>query len=91
MTTEALAALKAYCHVDHDDDDALLTSLHGAAVSYLDNAGICAAEAPAELYTLAIHVLVLEWYNGEGINSGVSIGARQIINQLKLSAATACE
>lgn len=91
MTAEELVALKAYCHVDHDDDDALLTSLHRAAVDYLRNAGISTAEAPPDLYALTTHCLVLEWYNGEGLNSGVSIGVRKLINQLKLSAAAACE
>lgn len=88
MTGEQLTALKRYCHVDHDEDDALLVQLYAAAVEYLSNAGI--PPLPTALYKLAAHALVLEWYDAEGISASVSVGVRAIINQLKLSAVGGC-
>ena len=84
MTGEQLTALKRYCHVDHDEDDALLVQLYAAAVEYLTNAGI--PPLPTALYKLAAHALVLEWYDGAPIGT-VTVGLRQLINQQKLSTA----
>lgn len=84
MDEAVLAALKAHCRVDHDDDDALLESYYSAAIHYLEGAGVEMPESP--LYELAVKGLVAGWYDGEEFNSGVTVGTRQIINQLKLSA-----
>lgn len=83
MDPAALARLKAYLHVDHDEDDALLTSLYASAAAYLANAGIPPCTSP--LYECAAYGLVLEWYDGGTTSSAVTVGLRQIINQLKLT------
>lgn len=82
MDPAALARLKAYLHVDHDEDDALLTSLYASAAAYLANAGIPPCTSP--LYECAAYGLVLEWYDGGTTSGAVTVGLRQIINQLKL-------
>lgn len=83
MDPTALARLKAYLHVDHDEDDALLTSLYASAAAYLANAGIPPCTSP--LYECAAYGLVLEWYDGGTTSGAVTVGLRQIINQLKLT------
>lgn len=83
MTGEQLTALKRYCHVDHDEDDALLSDLYAAAVAYLSNAGV--KPQSTALYDFAVNAIVLEWYDAEGISASVSLGVRTIITQLKLS------
>lgn len=84
MTAEKLAALKAHMHVDHDEDDGQITSLYHAAKAYLLGAGIAPSES--ELYELAAASLTNEWYDGGGTSAPLSVGLRQIINQLKLEA-----
>lgn len=83
MDPAALARLKAYLHVDHDEDDALLTSLYASAAAYLANSGIPPCTSP--LYECAAYGLVLEWYDGGTTSGAVTVGLRQIINQLKLT------
>lgn len=83
MDSAALARLKAYLHVDHDEDDTLLTSLYASAVAYLANAGIPSGTSP--LYERAAFGLVLEWYDGGTTSGAITVGLRQIINQLKLT------
>lgn len=83
MSEEQRAALKAYCRIDHDDDDALLDALWRGAVEYLGGESRYMPDNP--LYITAIHGIVNEWYSGEGMSSGVAVGLRQIVNQLKLS------
>lgn len=83
MDPAALARLKAYLHVDHEEDDALLTSLYVSAAAYLANAGIPPCTSP--LYERAAYGLVLEWYDGGTTSGAVTVGLRQIINQLKLT------
>lgn len=82
MDTDTLALLKKHCHIDHDDDDAQLTMLYGTAVEYLADAGISMADT--DKYRLAAFSLVLEWYDA-GQTGTVTVGLRQLINQLKLS------
>lgn len=86
ITDERLAELKAYCRVDHGDDDLLLSSLYFGAIAYLAGAGVERNESDA-LYNLTVNTLVLEWYDGEGIGSGVTVGIRKMIQQMKLGAA----
>lgn len=83
MDEATLTALKAHCHVDHDDDDEQLRFLYGAAVEYLAGAGI---DAGGEKYQFTAFSLVLEWYDGAPIGT-VTVGLRQLINQQKLSTA----
>lgn len=83
MDAATLALLKKHCHIDHDDDDAQLTMLYGAAVEYLADAGIAMAET--DRYRLAAFSLVLEWYDAGQVGA-VTVGLRQLINQLKLGA-----
>lgn len=83
MDSDALARLKAYLHMDHSEDDTLLSSLYASAVAYLGNAGIPLRESP--LYELAAFGLVLEWYDSGTTNGAITVGLRQIINQLKLT------
>ena len=80
MNEQTLAALKAHCHVDHDDDDVQLSMLYLAAVAYLYGAGI--VNNGSELFKLAAFSLVLEWYDAGQVGA-VTVGLRQIINQLK--------
>ncbi|MBE6984313.1 MAG: hypothetical protein E7434_01625 [Ruminococcaceae bacterium] len=84
MDPEILLRLKAHCRVDFDDDDLLLGLLYQAAVRYLERAGIAEAVEDEE-YLLAAFSLVLEWYEA-GSTVNVTIGTRQLINQLKLDA-----
>lgn len=85
MTNAAtLAAVKRHCRVDHNDDDALLTSYCDAAALYLEGAGVACSDSP--LYLLALQCIVAGWYDGEEFSSGVSVGTRQIIAQLKMAA-----
>lgn len=83
MDEATLKALKAHCHVDHDDDDDQLWFLYGAAVAYLAGAGIDAGTEEAKFTAFS---LVLEWYDGAPIGT-VTVGLRQLINQQKLSTA----
>lgn len=83
MDSAALARLKAYLHIDHDEDDTLLTSLYASAAAYLANAGIPSGTSP--LYEQAAFGLVLEWYDDGATSGAITVGLRQIINQLKLT------
>ncbi len=81
MDAETLKALKAFGHVDYDDDDAELTRLYRAAVAYLDGAGIPADGS--ELHQQAAFLVTMEWYDAGQVGP-VTVGTRQLINQLKL-------
>ena len=80
MDAETLKALKSFGIVDHDDDDDKLTSLYRAAVEYLDGAGIPADGS--ELHQQAAFLITMEWYDAGQVGA-VTVGLRQIINQLK--------
>lgn len=84
MSAEQLKALKAYCHIDHDDDDELLGTLWDAAVEYLG--GTACYMPDNAVYIRAVHGIVNEWYSGEALNSGVVVGLKQLVTQLKMSA-----
>lgn len=86
MDADRLQELKAYMHVDHDLDDAKITRLWGAAVGYLEGAGI--PQDGSDLVWLATAGLTLHWYDhpeAEGTDTGILLGLRNIINQLKLN------
>ena len=83
MDAATLKALKAHCHVDHDDDDDKLRFFYGAAVEYLSGAGI---DEGSEKYRFTAFSMVNEWYDGAPIGT-VTVGLRQLINQQKLNTA----
>ena len=83
MDAATLKALKAHCHVDHDDDDEQLRFLYGVAVEYLAGAGI---DTGGEKYQFTAFSMVNEWYDGAPIGT-VTVGLRQLINQQKLNTA----
>ena len=82
---QMMEALRAHCHIDHNYDDTQLQMLYGAATDYLSKAGIPYPEQgqSVDQYQLTAFSLVLEWYEGAAVGS-VTIGLRQLINQLKL-------
>ena len=95
LTDERRAALLAYCRIDELDagEAALLESLYGAAVAYMEQAGV---SEPAEgtprrdQYDLAVNYLVLNSYDQrETAVSGTIVSEnpafRRIMNQLKLT------
>lgn len=85
MTDEVLRELKLYMHVYHDDDDALIKRTWGAAVEYLENAGI--SQDDTSLVWLATAGLTLHWYENPGFtgtDTSMPVGVRTAINQLKL-------
>ena len=95
LTDERRAALLAYCRIDELDagEAALLESLYGAAVAYMEQAGV---SEPAEgtprraQYDLAVNYLVLNSYDQrDPIVTGTIVeenpAFRRIMNQLKLT------
>ena len=86
MDPETLSLLKAHCRIDHNEDDRYLTMLYRSAVSYLNGAGV--SESDSEKYGLTAFSLVLEWFDG-GVTGNLTIGLRNLINQLKIEAVTA--
>lgn len=90
LDAQRLADLKAYLNVEGSADDALICQLFGAAVEYLEGAGI-PPSGDSHLYDLAVNALVLSYYDDlrlSGEDPGrraEAPGLRRIINQLKLS------
>lgn len=95
LTDERRAALLAYCRIDELDagEAALLESLYGAAVAYMEQAGV---SEPAEgtprraQYDLAVNYLVLNSYDQrDPIVTGTIVADnpafRRVLNQLKLT------
>ena len=95
LTAKRKAALLAYCRIDELDagEDALLESLYGAAVSYMEQAGVSEPKdgTPRRAqYDLAVNYLVLNSYDQrETAVSGTIVSEnpafRRIMNQLKLT------
>lgn len=95
LKAERKAALLAYCRIDELDagEAALLESLYGAAVAYMEQAGV---SEPAEgtprraQYDLAVNYLVLNSYDQrDPIVTGTIVADnpafRRVLNQLKLT------
>lgn len=78
MPADDLKRLKQYLHVDHDDDDALITTLWNTANRYLQRGGALTGD-PDDSW-LAAAGLVLQWYDGTAMPDGI----QRLINQLKL-------
>lgn len=85
-----LEAVKGYCRVDGDEDDALILSLIDAAKGYLDGAGIPEPEADNPRYLLCVNAIVLEFYDHRGMTERVTPsaipGLANMVVQLKLEA-----
>ena len=75
--TRGLAELKAYMHVDHDEDDALIESIFNAQSSYLRKNGI---DPESDEGWLAAAGLTLQIYDGTPLQPGI----QTLINSLKL-------
>lgn len=86
MTDAELKELKLYMHVYHDDDDTVIKRTWGAAVEYLEGAGI--SQDGRNLVWLATAGLTLHWYENPaftGTDTSMPVGVRTAINQLKLT------
>lgn len=85
-----LEEIKAYCRIDTDAEDGLLTTLREAAVGYLSAAGVDAPEDVDSRYNLCLMAKVLELYDVRGETSQVALhespAFRALLNQLKLEA-----
>lgn len=86
-----LEAVKTYCRIDTDDDDALLAALVDVAVDYLNGAGVPDTMSDSPKYIHAVKAQVLELYDHRGMTESVQLsaipGLQNIIVQLKLEAA----
>lgn len=86
MDKDALRELKLFMHVDHDDDDSKIPRIWGAAVEYLEGAGI--QQDGTHLVWLVTASLTLHWYDHPeftGTDIGMPSGVRFGLNQLKLN------
>lgn len=85
-----LAAVKAYCRIDTEDDDDLILSLIDVATDYLAGAGIPDDMADNPKYVHCIKAQVLELYDHRGMTESVQLsaipGLQNVIVQLKLEA-----
>lgn len=77
MDAADLKLLKQYMHVDHDDDDALITKLWTAHTTRLAKNGI---PSDSDDGWLAAAGLTLQSYDGTPLLPGI----QQLINGLKL-------
>ena len=85
MENNILYTIKEYLRIDEDFEDALIETLIKSAETYLSNSGVNISYE-VELYSLAIKMIVLHWYeNREVIGSSdkVPFGLDNIIFQLK--------
>lgn len=87
ITPERLQAAKNYMRVDFPQDDALITALLCAADEYLFNAGVRRDDEP-QMYDLIAWDMTLRAYENRGgeNTAPMSLTARYMLNQLKLSA-----
>ena len=89
VSTDRLAACKAYMRVDGDEEDTLIALLLAGAVEYLTGAGIYRTADNAARYDLVVHGLTLYHYDHRdavGAEAEMPRGLRPVINQLKLDA-----
>lgn len=84
-----LQELKDFARIDHDDDDALVTSLGTAAKEYVETAtGKTFADPMPERAKLAIKALTVHWYDHRepvvvGQVSQVPAHIKSLIHQLR--------
>lgn len=85
-----LDSVKAYCKIDFDTGDDLVSEFMAAAQEYLEGAGVLASVPPKPLYSLAVKAMVLEMYDHRGMTAAQAAaaipGMRNTITQLKLTA-----
>lgn len=89
------AALMAYCRIDalEPGEESLLETLYGAAVAYMDQAGVSEPKEGTprrSQYDLAVNYLVLDAYDQRDTFVTGTIVAdnpafRRLLNQLKLT------
>ena len=85
MENNILYTIKEYLRIDEDFEDALIETLIKSAETYLSNSGV-SISYEVELYSLAIKMIVLHWYENReviGIGNKVPFGLDNIIFQLK--------
>ena len=95
LTAKRKQELLAYCRIDDLDagEESLLETLYGAAVAYMDHAGVSepAAGTPRRAqYDLCVNRLVLDGWDRRDVTiTGTSVADnpafRWIMNQLKLT------
>lgn len=92
MTVD-LTAVKSYCRIDEDYEDALIADLVAAAKDYLAEAGIPEPEEDNPRYLLCVKAMVLEFYDHRGMTEGGAPsaipGLANMMTQLKLEAEAA--
>lgn len=81
MDHELLRLLKAYCRIDHDEDDDLLIFLYDAAIDYLGGAGTQISGGAK--YRLTVFAMVNEWYDN-GLRAELPDGIKNMIKQLEM-------
>lgn len=88
ITAERLDAIKKYCRVDYDEDDAQLTGFAEMSDSYLAQCGIN-RDGHEAMYDLIVQAMVLNQYEGKCADNAAAALAtvpplvRQMVNQLK--------
>lgn len=89
MAEITLDAVKRYCNIDHNEDDALILTLMDSAAAYLKDAGIGDEAKEDPRYALCVYGIVLKWYDQRDvetigtITSPAEFGIRRVFNQLK--------
>lgn len=86
--TERLAAVKAYCRIDYDEDDSQLTTLLEMSDSYLGQCGVY-REGHEAMYDVLVNAMVLNMFEGRCADGASALQTvppitRQMLNQLKL-------
>ena len=84
MSPEDFVLLKQYMRVDHNDDDKLILELWNAAKEMLTGMNI---PDNIERFKQAARSLTLHWYDNPGAVGKydlIPLGARELINQLKM-------
>ena len=84
MENNILDTIKEYLIVDEDFDVMLIETLIKSAETYLENAGV-KVSYEVELYSLAIKMLVLHWYENRsviGSDEKICFGLDNMIMQL---------
>ena len=88
-----IEAVKSYCRIDSNAEDALIQDLIDAAKNYLDGAGVPDPSENDPLYLLAIKALTLEYYDHRGLTETSAPhtipGLDNVVVQLKLRAEAA--
>ena len=76
-----LSEVKLYLRLDTDDEDELILEFISAAEMYLESSGVFPDYTNPQ-YTLAVKMLVSEYYDGRTLNGTMGIMFKSIIVQL---------